>query len=146
MGRQREKWEALRASVLARSQAPAVRAPLDRTALVLGRNQQTSAPVTLSERARLEHTHVIGTTGGGKSKFLEFCIQQDIAHGRGVCVVDPHGEHPDSLYRSLIGWLDENGYTKGGKRERPIHLIDPNATTHIVGFNPLARPDQATDL
>ena len=34
-------------------------------------------------------------TGSGKTKLLEYFIQQDIRRGRGVCVVDPHGEHPD---------------------------------------------------
>ena len=27
-----------------------------------------------------------------------------------------------------------------------MHLVDPNAPTHIVGFNPLALPDAHTDL
>src|SRR5262249_4065988 len=77
-------------------------ARVDRSAIVLGRNQG-GAPVFLSERARLEHGHCIGTTGGGKTRFLEHCIKQDVASGRGVCVIDPHGNHPDSLYRSLLG-------------------------------------------
>jgi hypothetical protein len=114
--------------------------PVDRSALVLGCNQG-GAPVFLPERARLEHVHCIGTTGGGKTKFLEHCIRQDIAHGRGVCVVDPHGNHPDSLYRSMLGWLGEGGYTK----TRTIHLIDPNVATHVTGFDPLALPDNDYD-
>jgi hypothetical protein len=64
-------------------------------------------------------------------------IKQDILAGRGVCVVDPHGNHPDSLYRNLIVWLHESGIAKS----RKIHLIDPNAMSHTVGFNPLDRPD-----
>jgi hypothetical protein len=114
---------------------------IDRTAIVAGRNEH-GLPVLLSERARREHCHVIGTTGGGKSKFIESCVRQDVAAGRGVCVVDPHGDHPDSLYRSLLAWLDERGYTK----TRTIHLLDPNASTHTTGFNPLACPDTDTDL
>jgi Helicase HerA, central domain/Type IV secretion-system coupling protein DNA-binding domain len=117
--------------------APAV----DRTAIVLGRNQQGGS-VFLPVRPRMEHMHVIGTTGGGKSKFLEHCIRQDIANGCGVLVVDPHGEHPGSLYRSLIIWLVEKGYAA----RRSIHLIDPNAPSHIVGFNPLDRPDPEMDI
>lgn len=120
---------------------PALPARPDRSAIALGRTQ-AGAPVLLPERPRLEHAHVIGTTGGGKSKFLEHCIRQDIANGCGACVIDPHGEHPDSLYRSLISWLGSKGYTE----TRTIHLLDPNAATHTVGFNPLARPDPDTDL
>jgi hypothetical protein len=124
---------------------PALPAPFDRSAIVLGKNQG-GAPVLLPEQLRLQHAHVIGTTGAGKTKFLEHCIQQDIASGRGVCVVDPHGNHPDSLYRSLLGWLDERGYTdRNNKKSRPIHLIDPNASTHITGFDPLALPSSDYD-
>jgi Helicase HerA, central domain len=113
----------------------------DRLAIVLGKDQKGAA-VTLPQRPRMEHMHCIGTTGGGKSKFLEHCIRQDIANGSGVLVVDPHGEHPGSLYRSLLVWLDQKGYAT----KRTIHLIDPNAPTHTVGFNPLARPDTETDI
>jgi hypothetical protein len=113
----------------------------DRSAIVLGRDRHGNV-VSLPLRPRLEHMHVIGTTGGGKSKHLERDIQQDIAHGYGVFVADPHGEHPDSLYRSLLAWLDASGYAK----KRTVHLIDPNASSHTVGFNPLKRPDAETDL
>jgi hypothetical protein len=115
--------------------------PVDRSAIVLGRNQHGGV-VLLPQRPRLEHAHIIGTTGGGKSKFLEHCIRQDIANGSGVLVVDPHGEHPGSLYRSLLVWLQEKGYAA----KRSIHLIDPNAPSHTVGFNPLDRPDSETDI
>ncbi len=101
-----------------------------------------NVPVVLPEGPRLEHMHVIGDTGSGKSNFLKHCIRQDIQRGRGVCVIDPHGNHPDGLYRSLMLWLFEKGYYKG----RTVHLIDPNAATHTVGFNPLERPDTETDL
>ena len=124
---------------------PALPTPVDRSAIVLGRNQG-GAPVFLPEQLRLQHAHVIGTTGAGKTKFLEHCIRQDVASGRGVCVVDPHGNHPDSLYRSLLGWLDERGYTdKNTNKSRQIHLIDPNASTHITGFDPLALPSSDYD-
>src|SRR5262249_45493131 len=111
----------------------------DRSAIVLGRNQ-SGAPVLLPQRPRREHAHVIGTTGGGKSKFLEHCIRQDIANGWGVLVTDPHGEHPDSLYRSVLSWIHKTGYAE----KRTVHLVDPNAPSHTVGFNPLARIDPNT--
>src|SRR4051812_1977448 len=129
---------ALRAQHPALFPKPAI--VVDRSAIVLGRDQAGST-VFLPERPRLEHAHVIGTTGGGKSKFLQMAIRQDIIAGRGVCYVDPHGSHPDSEFRELMCWLDERGYT----RSRTIHVIDPEAN-QVVGFNPLARPDPGTDL
>lgn len=110
--------------------------PYDPTALVLGRGGE-SAPLSISLGARLRHTHAIGTTGSGKTKFFEHCILQDIAAWRGVCVIDPHGNHPDSLYRSLLSWLAK----WEGRIDRPVHLVDPNARSHTVGFNPLAVPE-----
>jgi hypothetical protein len=107
--------------------------------VALGTTEQR--PAALRSRPRFEHTHVIGTTGGGKTNFLEHLIRQDIKNGHGVCVIDPHGSHPDSVYRSLITWLFAAGYTK----RRVIHLVDPNAQSHVTGFNPLARPDADTD-
>jgi len=108
---------------------------IDRTAIVAGRDER-GEPVRLPLRARLEHSHVIGTTGGGKTKYIEHTARQDVIDGRGVCIVDPHGNHPDSLYRSMLCWLDERGFTKS----RVVHLIDPNAPTHVTGLNPLALP------
>ncbi len=110
-------------------------AGIDRTAIVAGRNDSGSV-VSMSVRARLEHSLVIGTTGGGKTKLIEHLARQDVIDGRGICLVDPHGNHPQSLYRSMLSWLDRRGYTKS----RTLHLIDPNAPTHATGINPLALP------
>lgn len=98
--------------------------------------------VTMPERALFEHAHVIGTTGGGKTNLLEHLIRQNIKRGDGVCVVDPHGSHPDSLFRSLITWLDASGHLP----RRTVHLIDPNVRSHTTGFNPLARPSPDTSV
>jgi DNA helicase HerA-like ATPase len=129
----------LEAERLARARKPAPPAPRDPTRLILGLDPD-KRPISISARARLEHTHVIGASGGGKSKFLEHCILQDIAMGHGVCLVDPHGNHRDSLYRAVLTWVGTH------KMTRPVHVIDPNAPTHTVGFNPLARPDTGVAL
>ena len=121
--------------------APSALPPCDPRMVVFGLSDQHT-PVTMSERPRFEHAHVIGTTGGGKTNFLEHVIRQDIKKGDGVCVIDPHGGHPDSLYRSLITWLFAAGYTE----RRVIHLVDPNAESHTTGFNPLALPDAHTSV
>ena len=102
---------------------------IDPSALVLGMNDRGKV-ASIGVRPRLEHAHVIGTTGGGKTHFLAHCIRQDIIAGRGVCVVDPHGNHPDSLYRALLAWLDKQGY----RTSRVVHLIDPNAPTPHGGL------------
>lgn len=137
-------WEKLEARHPALKETPLRATPApspaeQSTTITLGRDE-TGRPYLLPERPRLEHMHVIGATGSGKTNFLEHMIRQDVARGRGVCVVDPHGSHPDSLYRSLLTWMVEKGYDKS----RVIHLVDPNAPSHTVGFNPLDRADSGT--
>src|SRR5258708_20771086 len=44
----------------------------------------------ISSRERVAHQWVIGVSGTGKSKFLQNCIFQDIAQGRGCGVIDTH--------------------------------------------------------
>jgi hypothetical protein len=104
--------------------------------VVLGRDGNGIA-FELDETSRREHMHVIGTTGGGKSTLFFHMARQDIENGHGVLFIDPHGHHADSGYRRLLTWLGESGIAK----DRPIHLIDPNAGTHCTGFNPLALPE-----
>src|SRR5919106_2789598 len=41
---------------------------------------------------RAIHMYVIGASGSGKTKFLEFPIQQDITLGNGFGIIDPHGD------------------------------------------------------
>jgi hypothetical protein len=78
--------------------------------------------------------HVIGATGCGKSTFLLNCILQDIARGRGVCVLDPHGGHPDSLLNMVLRFLHDHQWF-ASKR---VHIIAPNTREQVVGLNPLA--------
>jgi hypothetical protein len=121
---------------LAVRNAPLIAPLRDPIAITLG-TTAFGEPIFLPLQPRLEHMRMLGATGSGKTNAFEYMIRQDILAGRGVCVVDPHGNHPGSLYRNLIVWLHESGIAKS----RKIHLIDPNATSHTVGFNPLDRPD-----
>jgi hypothetical protein len=45
----------------------------------------------LFETDRLRHLYVLGKTGTGKSTLLGSLIAQDLAAGRGIAVLDPHG-------------------------------------------------------
>lgn len=112
--------------------------PIDR--IILGVDDDR-LPVTVADMPRLEHMHVIGSTGCGKSTFLLNCILQDIARGRGVCVLDPHGGHPDSLMNTVLHFLHDHQWLAS----RKVHIIAPNVREHVVGFNPLA-PLPGTDV
>jgi DNA helicase HerA-like ATPase len=63
------------------------------------KDQLQMAKIPLKDRAI--HMYVIGASGSGKTKFLEFPIQQDIRLGNGFGIIDPHGD----LIDETIGFL-----------------------------------------
>ncbi len=46
----------------------------------------------MSEADRRRHLYVIGQTGTGKTVFMKSMLRQDVENGKGVCVIDPHGD------------------------------------------------------
>src|SRR6266516_1328299 len=50
------------------------------------------APFGIGQVDRRSHMWVLGASGTGKTSFIERCLQQDIQAGRGVGVIDPHGD------------------------------------------------------
>ncbi|MFZ4500411.1 MAG: type IV secretion system DNA-binding domain-containing protein [Minisyncoccia bacterium] len=59
------------------------------------RNQRTRFGIKSRDRTR--HMYVIGKSGVGKSTLLENMAIQDIAHGEGVAVLDPHGSFAEKM-------------------------------------------------
>jgi hypothetical protein len=49
-------------------------------------------PFGIKQADRRQHIYVIGKTGMGKTTLLENMIVQDVEQGRGVGVLDPHGD------------------------------------------------------
>jgi len=95
----------------------------------LGRNTSNGNKVHIAEKDRSTHMQVVGSTGTGKSKFLEGMIRQDILAGRGLCVVDITG----ALYNNLAKWIASYNL----EERRKIILFDPTEEGWIPGFNPL---------
>ncbi len=50
---------------------------------------------------RRQHVYVIGKTGSGKSVLLSNMMIQDIINGKGVCVIDPHGELVENIISKI---------------------------------------------
>lgn len=75
---------------------------------------------------RLSHMYVIGKTGTGKSTLFETLIRQDIAHGRGFALIDPHGDLADRVHAAALS----------SHRSDVIHV---NVADHgqPFGYNPL---------
>jgi hypothetical protein len=87
----------------------------------------------IREKDRLTHFYVVGASGTGKSKFLEFLIRQDIVKGNGFGVIDPHGDLIEDVKGYLAFALSE------GELEERVLLIDPTDERYTVAFNPLEK-------
>jgi CxxC-x17-CxxC domain-containing protein len=63
------------------------------------RNQERVFGIKEDDRRR--HMHVVGKTGMGKTNLIENMAIQDIRNGKGVCVVDPHGEFAEKMLKAI---------------------------------------------
>jgi len=59
------------------------------------RNQNSKFGIKADDRRR--HMYLIGKTGMGKSTVMENMIIQDIINGKGVALVDPHGDFAEKI-------------------------------------------------
>jgi hypothetical protein len=88
------------------------------------RDQRVPFGINSSDRRR--HLYVLGKSGSGKSKLLELLIQNDIEAGRGVGVLDPHGDLVDNVLR----FIPEH-------RVNDVVIFDPSDLQYPPSFNPL---------
>ncbi len=88
--------------------------------------------VTLTPEEREAHMHVIGSSGSGKSKFLEQMIREDFKNNQGFCLIDPHG----TLYQEVLD------YASHKVLKRDIVLLDLSKPEFIIGFNPFRKAEE----
>ncbi len=55
----------------------------------------------IKQADRLLHTYIIGKTGTGKTTLLETMMKQDIEQGRGLCLLDPHGDLVERIHNQI---------------------------------------------
>ncbi len=101
--------------------------------LLLARQADGKAFHLTDEMCERSHSHVIGGSRTGKSKFLEFWIREWIRlrHRCGLLVLDWHG----SLYDDIVGWLAYHDIGLKGD-SRKVILIDPSQPDFVTPFNP----------
>ncbi|MCX7997232.1 MAG: type IV secretion system DNA-binding domain-containing protein [Patescibacteria group bacterium] len=81
-------------------------------------------PVHIHLKDRMRHVYIIGKTGVGKSELLKEMIKQDIKEGKGVCVIDPHGDLIDDTLRYVPA-----------ERAEDVILFDPSDVERPIGLN-----------
>ncbi|MEE8131862.1 MAG: type IV secretion system DNA-binding domain-containing protein [Candidatus Paceibacterota bacterium] len=92
------------------------------------RNQERMFGIKPADRR--QHMYVIGKTGTGKSVLLANLALQDIMNGKGVCIVDPHGE----LVEGIIDKIPK-------ERIKDVVYFNAADTDYPIGFNVLEVPD-----
>ena len=101
----------------------------------LSENEEQIQMAKVAQEDRATHLYVIGASGSGKTKFLEFLIQQDIQQGNGFAVIDPHGD----LVEDIKGFLACYAGYYGEEVFDRVVVVDPTDPKYTAGFNPLER-------
>ncbi len=83
-----------------------------------------STPIGLNVAERERHVFITGGTGNGKTTMLKYAIVQDIQKGKGVAVIDPHGDMAESLLRHI----PEN-------RAADVIYFNPDDLAYPIGLN-----------
>lgn len=92
------------------------------------RNQRRKFGIKTDDRRR--HMYLIGKTGMGKSTVLEGLIIQDIYNGKGLAVVDPHGD----LAEKIVKMIPKN-------RINDVIYFNPSDMDFPIAFNVLENVD-----
>lgn len=94
-------------------------------------------PVYITEEDRRRHVYVIGQTGTGKSTLMAKMIIDDIKQGKGVAMIDPHGD----LVEEALGHIPS-------ERVDDVICFDPSDLDRPLGLNMLDynfnRPEEKT--
>ncbi len=112
---------------------------LPSSGIILGYNDYrgSKTEIKLSEEDRRRHLYAIGQTGTGKSNFLKEMAKQDVKNGKGVCIIDPHGDFAEDVLTSVPK-----------ERAEDIIYFNPSDIERPFGLNMLeydsARPEQKT--
>ena len=88
-------------------------------------------PVRIRIDDMRHHVYIVGGSGTGKSRLIRKLVEQDIAAGHGMCLVDPHGDLCDSVVSYIEALPSEH------PAKRRSVLVDPTAQAWSIGFNPL---------
>ncbi len=103
------------------------------TGLHLGTNEYRGkkTDIFIEDSDRRRHMYVVGKTGSGKSWFLRYMALQDIRDGKGIAVIDPHGD----LVNDIMGSIPK-------ERIDDVIYFNPADTDRPMGLNMLEAPNE----
>jgi len=85
--------------------------------------------ISIPPKALEKHLYILGSTGCGKTNFIMRLLEQDLARGQSVVIVDLRG---DLIQRALSLCVSQ------GVSPDRVTLLDLREKDSIVGFNPLS--------
>lgn len=112
---------------------------ISKDGITLGFNDYRGVETVIhhAEDDRRRHFYIVGQTGTGKSTMMEEMVKQDIKNGKGVCVIDPHGEFVDHVLECIPK-----------ERAEDVIYFDPADMERPYGLNMLEfdsnKPEQKT--
>jgi CxxC-x17-CxxC domain-containing protein len=75
----------------------------------------------IKEDDRRRHFYVVGKTGTGKTTMIQNMAIQDVQNGRGVAIVDPHGEFAEEVLKAVpASRINDVIYFNPADQEWPI--------------------------
>lgn len=111
---------------IARTLPPSPATPTGGLILATSNHPGTTRLLCLQPEDRLRHLWIAGPTGVGKSTLLANLISHDIHRGYGVIALDARGD----LITDVLARIPDD-------RAADVMVLDPTATDHPLGFNPL---------
>ncbi len=82
----------------------------------------------LDTEERRRHLYIVGQTGTGKSTLLLNLLEQDLAAGEGVALLDPHGDLAEAVLTRVPR-----------ARSNDLVYVNPADLERPIGFNPLSQ-------
>lgn len=98
--------------------------------LGVNRHHGSETPIGLTAAERDRHIYIIGGTGNGKTTMLMYAIIQDTIAGKGLAVLDPHGD----LAETLLKHIPQN-------RINDVIYFNPDDISYPIGMNLLELPE-----
>lgn len=112
---------------------------LPKEGVLIGENvfRSERRPVFITDDDRRRHIYIIGQTGTGKSNLLVNMAISDIQRGKGVAIIDPHGD----LIDAITGLIPQ-------ERLEDVIVFNPGDLEKPLGLNMLEydlnRPEEKT--
>ena len=100
--------------------------PIDSNIVGITDYRSIKVPIGIYDEDRLRHIYIVGKTGVGKSKFIVWLVAHDMAQGKWLALIDPHGD----LVEEAMMHIPES-------RKDDVIIFDPTDEKFPFCLNPL---------